>query len=71
MAFEIPKTKYTGKIKEIKLGKGDKTVTVGGENSYPFYMFEGEMPHAPKIAMEVFDTPWPGPKNASVNTGRR
>jgi acetyl-CoA decarbonylase/synthase complex subunit delta len=62
MAFEIPKTKYTGKIKEIKLGKGDKTVTVGGENSYPFYMFEGEMPHAPKIAMEVFDTPpedWP------------
>ena len=62
MAFEIPKTAYTGKIKEIKLGKGDKTVTVGGETAYPFYLFEGEMPHLPKIAMEVYDCPpeeWP------------
>jgi acetyl-CoA decarbonylase/synthase complex subunit delta len=57
MAFEIPKTAYTGKIKEIKLGKGDKAVTVGGETAYPFYLFEGEMPHLPKIAMEVYDCP--------------
>jgi acetyl-CoA decarbonylase/synthase complex subunit delta len=28
---------------------------VGGETSYPFYLFEGEMPHLPKIAMEVYD----------------
>ncbi len=55
MAFEIPKIQYTGKIKEITLGKGDKAVTVGGENSYPFHLFEGEMPHRPKIAMEVND----------------
>ena len=62
MAFEIPKTNYTGKIKEIKLGKGDKAVTTGGESAYPFYLFEGEMPHVPKIAMEVYDSPpdeWP------------
>ncbi len=57
MAFEIPKTAYSGKIKEIKLGKGDKAVTVGGETAYPFYLFEGEMPNLPKIAMEVYDTP--------------
>ena len=44
MAFEIPKTAYSGKIKEMKLGKGDKAVTVGGESCYPFYIFEGEMP---------------------------
>ncbi len=56
MAIDIPKTPYSGKIKEIKLGKGDKAVTVGGENSYPFYLFEGAMPHKPKIAMEVWDT---------------
>lgn len=56
MAIEIPKTPYSGKIKEIKLGKGDKAVTVGGENSYPFYLFEGAMLHKPKIAMEVWDT---------------
>ncbi len=55
MAFEIPKTSYSGKIKEVTLGKGDKAVTVGGETSYPLYLFEGEMPHPPKIAMEVWD----------------
>jgi acetyl-CoA decarbonylase/synthase complex subunit delta len=44
MAFEIPKTAYSGKIKEIKLGKGNKAVTVGGESAYPFYLFEGAMP---------------------------
>jgi len=57
MAFEIPKTSYTGKVKEITLGKGDKAVTVGGETAYPFYLFEGEMPRQPKIAMEVYDCP--------------
>ncbi len=57
MAFEISKTAYTGKIRENKLGKGAKAVTVGGETAYPFYLFEGEMPNLPKIAMEVYDTP--------------
>jgi len=55
MALEIPKTSYTGKIKEVSLGKGDKAVTVGGESAYPFYLFEGEMPRLPRIAMEVWD----------------
>jgi acetyl-CoA decarbonylase/synthase complex subunit delta len=55
VAFEIPKIQYTGKIKEITLGKGERAVTVGGETSYPFHLFEGEMPHKPKIAMEVYD----------------
>jgi acetyl-CoA decarbonylase/synthase complex subunit delta len=62
MAFEIPKTAYSGKIKELKLGKGDNAVSVGGETAYPFYLFEGEMPNLPKIAMEVYDMPpeeWP------------
>jgi len=62
MACEIPKTSYSGKIKEIKLGTGDKAITVGGETAYPFHLFEGEMPHPPKIAMEVWDVPpeeWP------------
>ena len=55
MAFEVPKTAYSGRIKETTLGKGDKAVTVGGETAYPFYLFEGKMPHPPKIAMEVWD----------------
>ena len=55
MAVEIPKVTYSGKIKEVKLGKGPKAVTVGGETCYPFHLFEGEMPHPPRIAMEVYD----------------
>jgi len=55
MAFEIPKTSYSGKIKEITLGKGDKAVAIGGETSYPFHLFEGDMPRLPRIAMEVWD----------------
>jgi len=55
LGFQFYKESYTGKIKEITLGKGQKTVTVGGETCYPFYQFEGTMPHPPKIAMEVWD----------------
>jgi acetyl-CoA decarbonylase/synthase complex subunit delta len=55
LGLEIFKESYTGGVKEITLGKGDKAVTVGGENCYPFYHFEGEMPNKPVIAMEVWD----------------
>ena len=57
MPVEIPKTSYTGKIKELTLGQGGKAVTVGGETCYPFYLYEGKMPHLPRIAMEVWDFP--------------
>lgn len=62
MPFVIPKTTYSGKIKTVTLGKGEKAVTVGGETAYPFYLFEGEMPNLPRLAMEVYDSPpkdWP------------
>jgi acetyl-CoA decarbonylase/synthase complex subunit delta len=57
MAIEIPKTNYNGKVKEIKLGQDNQSIVVGGETCYPFYLFEGQMPHKPRIAMEVWDTP--------------
>ena len=62
MDFETPKLAYSGKIREITLGKDEKAVTTGGETCYPFYLFEGEMPRLPQIAMEVYDAPpdnWP------------
>lgn len=55
MAFEIPKQPYSGKIGETSIGTGAAAVTLGGEDSYPFYLFEGSMPNPPKIAMEVWD----------------
>ena len=62
MAFEFHKESYTGSVKAVTLGKGDKAVTVGGESCYPFYQFEGKMPNKPRIAMEIWDmapTEWP------------
>lgn len=57
MAFEIPKIKYTGRIKEVTIGTGPKAVRIGGETCYPFYGFEGEMPNVPVVAFEVWDSP--------------
>lgn len=62
MSFETPKISYNGAIKEIPLGKKARQIIVGGEKCYPFYLFEGEMPHPPRIAMEVYDAApqeWP------------
>lgn len=55
MALEIFKQAYSGKIGETTLGTGGSAVKLGGEVSYPFYLFEGEMPNPPRIAMEVWD----------------
>jgi len=56
MAFEIPKVKYTGRIKEVEVGTGPGAVKVGGATCYPFYSFEGDMPNVPKVAFEVWDS---------------
>jgi len=55
LAFEIPKQPYSGKIGTTTIGAGKSALTLGGEDSYPFYLFEGKMPHPPKIAMEIWD----------------
>ena len=55
MAFEIPKQPYSGRIGVTTLGTGDTSLSVGGQDSYPFHLFEGKMPNPPKIAMEVWD----------------
>jgi len=53
---EIPIEKWTGKVKEVKLGGGGrKEVVVGGETTLPFLTFEGSIPNPPKIAIEVHD----------------
>lgn len=63
MAFEIPKETNTGKVVEVTVGATSDqggtrshTITIGGSNALPFHFFEGEHPHRPLVAMEVFDT---------------
>lgn len=71
MTIEIPDVKktWTNPIHAVTIGATaneggtrTSTVTVGGETTLPFYHFEGEMPNAPVIGMEVWDIPpedWP------------
>jgi CO dehydrogenase/acetyl-CoA synthase delta subunit len=56
------KIQYSGAIREVTLGNADNTVTVGGTNTMPFQLFEGDMPRKPLIAMDVLDVApeeWP------------
>ncbi|PKQ27966.1 MAG: acetyl-CoA decarbonylase/synthase complex subunit delta [Candidatus Anoxymicrobium japonicum] len=53
MGFEAVKETTDSKIREVALGIGD--VKVGGENVLPFYLWEGEMPKRPLVAVEVWD----------------
>ena len=55
-AVEVPVEKWTGKVREVKLGgNGRKSVVVGGETTLPFLSFEGSIPNRPAIAVEVDD----------------
>jgi acetyl-CoA decarbonylase/synthase complex subunit delta len=61
-AVEIPKEKWTGKVREATLGATPaqggtraRTVTVGGEGTLPFLHFEADIPHPPALAIEIKD----------------
>ena len=55
MAVDLPKRTYSGAIREIVVGKGDKSFKVGGETAYPFYTFEGQIPNPPKFGLNILD----------------
>jgi acetyl-CoA decarbonylase/synthase complex subunit delta len=62
MAYVVPKEAYNGKVLSVDFGKGDKALTIGGENALPFLSFEGTIPNKPVIAYEIQDTvpeDWP------------
>jgi len=71
MGFEIPVETNPRKIVEVTIGATSeqggtrsKAITIGGSTTLPFLFFEGEHPHRPALAMEVFDTvpaKYPGP----------
>ena len=56
MSFEAPVEKIKGQIREVMIGSSLKA---GGESTFPFHLWEGEMPNTPIIAMEVYDEPQP------------
>lgn len=55
MAVDKVTRSWSNQINVVTLGKGENEVTVGGETTLPFLHGEGDMPHSPKIALDVFD----------------
>ncbi len=62
MTVEIPAEKWSGRVLEVTLGATpaeggtrSRTVVVGGETTLPFLHFEGEIPHPPRVAIEIAD----------------
>ncbi len=53
MPFNQKPQKFNAKINTVTIGSGDKTVTIGGENSYPFYSFDAPTENTPKIGVEI------------------
>ncbi|MGK5091908.1 acetyl-CoA decarbonylase/synthase complex subunit alpha/beta [Deltaproteobacteria bacterium TL4] len=61
-AFHVRKESCEIPIWTVKLGASKseggtrkKSLTLGGASCMPFHLWEGEMPHRPLVAMEVFD----------------
>ena len=62
MPVQTIKERNTGKVAVVTIGATKEqggtrtsTISVGGEASLPFLHFEGEVPHKPVVAMEVYD----------------
>lgn len=55
MAFKRTPQTFNAKINQVTLGTGDKAITLGGENVFPFYTFDAEIANAPKVGIEITD----------------
>jgi acetyl-CoA decarbonylase/synthase complex subunit delta len=56
MAFKAAPQKFTAKINALTIGTGDREITLGGENVFPFYSFDAPIDNSPKIGIEIHDS---------------
>ena len=55
MPFTKKAHAFNASINEVTLGTGEKAVTFGGANTFPFYSFDAESKHRPIIGAEISD----------------
>ncbi|MGQ9546442.1 MAG: acetyl-CoA decarbonylase/synthase complex subunit delta [Dehalococcoidia bacterium] len=56
MEYKAPVEAYTGVVREVIIGKGAKSLRIGGENILPFHFFDqGSNPNPAKCALEILD----------------
>ncbi|MDR2357903.1 MAG: acetyl-CoA decarbonylase/synthase complex subunit delta [Oscillospiraceae bacterium] len=56
MAFKAAQQKFTAKINETTVGTGERAISLGGENAFPFYSFDAPVENSPKIGIEIHDS---------------
>jgi acetyl-CoA decarbonylase/synthase complex subunit delta len=70
MEYKAPLEAYTGRIREVTIGRGGKSIRVGGSNILPLHHFEGSAARRPVIALEVDDNGAAGWAAAAVQPFR-
>jgi acetyl-CoA decarbonylase/synthase complex subunit delta len=56
MDYKAPVEAYTGVVREVAIGKGNKSLKIGGESILPLHYFdEGSNPNPAKFALEILD----------------
>ncbi len=56
MDYKAPVEAYTGVVREITIGEGNKSLKIGGENILPLHFFDqGSNPNPARFALEVLD----------------
>ena len=56
MDYKAPIEAYTGVVREVTIGKGNKSLKIGGENILPLHFFDqGSNPNPVKFGLEVLD----------------
>jgi acetyl-CoA decarbonylase/synthase complex subunit delta len=56
MDYKAPVEAYTGAVREVIIGKGNKSLKIGGESILPFHSFDqGSSPNPARFALEVLD----------------
>jgi acetyl-CoA decarbonylase/synthase complex subunit delta len=56
MDYKAPVEAYTGVVRQVTIGKGNRSLKIGGENILPLHFFDqGSNPNPVKFALEVLD----------------
>jgi acetyl-CoA decarbonylase/synthase complex subunit delta len=55
MPFKKVPQSFTAAIKEVVIGTGETALTLGGENLFPLYSFDGPIKNPPRVGVEISD----------------
>ena len=55
MPFNQKPQKFNAKTNSVTIGSGDKTVSIGGNSTFPFYTFDAPEENTPKVGVEISD----------------